>query len=696
MNDVDREPGPVDDRAMEHRPPDGPAAPERAAGPLAAHRAGRARTPHDHPADPEPAADPPDVGAQPTDRTPPSDRPHASTPDDPDAQSPTSEVTRPARVRDLLDYLRAHRPVLGVVVVVSVLSAGLSLAQPLLVNRVIGAVGAGESLRGAVVGLVALVIGAGVLGAVQQFLLERTAEGVVLDARRRLVRRLLRLPVAEYDVRRTGDLVSRVGSDTTMLRTVLTGGLVDALGGAIVFVGSIVAMALLDAVLLALTVGVITVAVVAVVIASARIQVLTRQSQDAVGRVAAGVERALSAIRTVRAANATEREGLRLEADAAAAYDLGVRIARVGALLWPISGLAIQGAFLAVLGVGGYRVASGTLSVADLVTFILFLFLMIMPLGQAFGAIASVRSALGALARIQEILDIAPEADDADAAPRPRAAGQQGAESSGAPRRTSASAGRDAATDAGADPEPVDALSFESVSFSYRTGEAVLQDVSFGVRPGSTTAVVGPSGAGKSTLLALAERFYDPDDGVVRLAGQDVRTLPRAVLRAQIGYVEQDAPVLAGSLRDNLLLAAPTADDRACRRVLASVNLLDRVERHPGGLDAEVGDGGVGLSGGERQRLAIARVLLAGAPLLLLDEPTASLDGRNEQAMQLALHAAAQGRTVLIVAHRLATVVRADRIVVLDAGRVVESGTHEELLATSPLYRELAEHQMLA
>jgi ABC-type multidrug transport system fused ATPase/permease subunit len=590
----------------------------------------------------------------------------------------TEPSSPPARLRDLLAYLGQHRAVLGVVLVVSVLGAALSLAQPVVVNRVISAVGQGEPYGPWVAVLVALVVGAGVLGAVQQYGLERTAEGVVLDARRRLVHRLLRLPVAEYDLRRTGDLVSRVGSDTTMLRSVLTGGLLDAVGGTLVFAGSVVAMALLDPLLLTLTVTVITVAVVSVVVASARIQVLTRQSQDAVGRVAAGVERALSAVRTVRAANATERETARLEQDATAAYDLGVRIARLGAILWPVSGLAVQGAFLAVLGVGGYRVAAGALTVADLISFILFLFLMLMPLGQAFGAIASVRSALGALARIQEILDIPAESDGGEPADPGDDVVVRSPQSPSGPSPA----------------QPL--LAFDGVSFAYRTGEPVLRDVTFAVEPGSTTAVVGPSGAGKSTLLALAERFYDPDDGVVRLGGRDVRSLPRAALRAQIGYVEQDAPVLAGSLRDNLLLAAPSADDDACRRVLASVNLLERVERHPGGLDAEVGDGGVGLSGGERQRLAIARVLLAGAPLLLLDEPTASLDGRNEQAMQLALHAAARGRTVLIVAHRLATVVRADRIVVLDAGRVVGAGTHDELLATSPLYRELAEHQMLA
>jgi len=573
-------------------------------------------------------------------------------------------------MRVLLAHLLPHRRVLAVVVAISLVAALLSLAQPLAVNRLISSVADRQPVGSMVALLVALVASAGILDAIKQFLLERTAEGVVLATRQRLGQALLRLPVREYDRRRTGDLVSRVGSDTTLVRSALTGGLVDALGGTVVFLGSLVAMALLDLLLLGVTLGVVAVALVGVLVASARIQTLTQASQAAVGRLAAGVERALSAVRTVRAAGATPRESARLDAEAQEAYGLGVDVARTGALLAPVAGLAVQGAFLAVLGLGGYRVARGTLSVADLVTFILFLFMMLMPLAQTFGAILTVRSALGALARIQEILDL-PGEDSADAptaAPVPRA-------------------------DLASVAPP--SLGFDHVHFRYVPGEAVLSGVSFQVPAGTTTAVVGPSGAGKSTLLALVERFYDPDSGAVRLDGVDLRAYPRDQLRTRIGYVEQTAPVLAGTIRENLLLAAPVAADEECWRVLADVNLVERIDRHPDGLDARVGDDGAGLSGGERQRLAIARALLANAPLLLLDEPTASLDARNEQAMHSALYAAAAGRTVLIVAHRLATVVRADQIVVLEEGRVRAVGTHAELVHEDDLYRELAAHQLL-
>lgn len=511
---------------------------------------------------------------------------------------------------------------------------------------------------------------AGLVESVQQYLLGRTAEGVVFSARRRLLGRLLRLPIREYDARRTGDLVSRVGSDTTLVRQALTGGLVDALSGALVFIGALVALALLDPTLLGITLAVIAVAVVSVVIVSARVQALTLAAQEAVGRVAAGVDRALSGVRTIRAAGATEREEGKLVSDAQAAYVLGVRIVRISAVLWPVSGLAVQGAFLAVLAVGGYRVAASTLSVADLVTFLLFLFLMLLPLATAFNAVVTVRTALGALARIQEVLDL-PTEDDNEPALRGRPVEEIPLE-----------------------PDPA-LVVFEGVSFAYRESEPVVEGVSFAVPHGSTTAIVGPSGAGKSTLLALIERFYEPDQGTIRLDGTDIAELPRSEVRARIGYVEQDAPVLAGTIKDNLLLAAPGPDETRCRQVLASVNLLDRIEQHPAGLDAVVGDAGVGLSGGERQRLAIARALIGDAPLLLLDEPTASLDSRNERAMRQAIRSAAVGRTVVIVAHRLATVADADQIIVLDDGRVVATGTHAELLDTSALYSDLAHHQLL-
>ncbi|MET0303302.1 MAG: ABC transporter ATP-binding protein, partial [Microbacteriaceae bacterium] len=242
---------------------------------------------------------------------------------------------------------------------------------------------------------------------------------------------------------------------------------------------------------------------------------------------------------------------------------------------------------------------------------------------------------------------------------------------------------------------PGEALPGEPAAEDSAQDLTVLRGVDFTVPRGSRTALVGPSGAGKSTILALIERFYDPTDGVVRLGGLDIRGLDREELRSQIGYVEQDAPVLAGTLRDNLTLSASEATDEQCIEVLHAVNLGGVLDRNPLGLDAAVGEDGVMLSGGERQRLAIARTLLAAPPILLLDESTSSLDGLNEQLLREAIDAVAEHRTLIVIAHRLSTVVDSDQIVVLEKGRVVGVGTHSELVTTTPLYRDLAKHQLL-
>ncbi|MGV3734004.1 MAG: ABC transporter ATP-binding protein [Microcella sp.] len=590
-----------------------------------------------------------------------------------------------ATLRQLLPYLLEHRAVLSWVVVISMLGALASLAQPLLVSQVIGIVEQGGDLAPVVTLLVVLVVAAGLLSGFGHYLLQRTGEGVVLSSRRALVRRLLHLPISEFDERRTGDLVSRVGSDTTLLRAVLTQGLVEAIGGSLTFLGALIAMTIIDPVLLGLTVLVIAVSVVTVVLLSQRIRVASRKAQERVGDLAAAVERSISAIRTVRAAGATEREIAAIEGSARGAWQQGIAVAKISALVVPISSIALQVSFLVVLGVGGFRVASGVISVGDLVAFILFLFLLIGPLGQAFGAITSVNAALGALGRIQEIIGLPSE--------RERDAGLVPA----APTASTA------------------AVEFDDVHFAYPVsahptetekaiaavvGEAerdttVLRGVSFSVPAGSRTALVGPSGAGKSTILSLIERFYDPTAGVIRMGGVDIRALDRDELRSRIGYVEQDAPVLAGSLRDNLLLGSPGATDEQCIAVLRSVNLDEVLDRDPRGLDAQVGEEGVMLSGGERQRLAIARALLAAPPVLLLDESTSSLDGVNEQRMREAIDAVARDRTLIVIAHRLSTVVDSDQIVVLDHGQVIGVGTHSELVTSVPLYRDLAKHQLL-
>src|SRR6478609_3382655 len=384
-----------------------------------------------------------------------------------------------ARLSLLWPYLRPHRRVLLLVTAISIVGALLSVAQPAMVGLVIGSVLITAMING-----------------IQQYLLQRTAEGVVLDTRRLLVGRMLRLPIEEFDTRRTGDLVSRVGSDTTLLRSVVTSGLVDAVSGALVFVGSVIAMALISLPLLGLTLVVVAVAIGTVVGLGGRIQKLTLTAQTQVGALAAGVARAIPGVRTIRAAGATDREIDELSVLAGDAYGTGIRLAKVMALIAPIIGIAMQGAFIAVLGVGGYLVADGSMQVAQLVSFILYLFMMIMPLGRVFQAYTATQNALGAVLRIREITVLAEEEPAAGSAIVTGSGPEAGPGAAAIPFRPH---------DLGNGP----AVSFSGVSFGYGP-RPVLRDLTFTAQVGTTTAIVGPSGAGKSTILALIERFYDP------------------------------------------------------------------------------------------------------------------------------------------------------------------------------------------
>ncbi|MGO1544625.1 MAG: ABC transporter ATP-binding protein [Gulosibacter sp.] len=631
----------------------------------------------------------------------------------------SSTGTPRASLKQLWPYLFADKRMMGVIIVISIVGSAFDLAQPVLMGLLIQRVEAGEFTSWIVWVLIAVVLIAALLSGLQHFLLQRTGEQIVLNARRHLVRKLLRLPIAEFDARRTGDLVSRVGSDTTLLRAVLTQGLIEAIGGLLTFIGAVIAMLILDWVLFLITFACIAVSLAVVLFLSRKVMNASAAAQEKVGELTASVERAISSMRTLRASVATEREEERVMADAEGAYRRGLDIAAISAVMVPVSMLALQMSLVAVLGVGGVRVAAGETSIASLIAFIMFLFMMVAPLGLMFGAVSAVASALGALGRIEEIRAL-PDEDARDREFGPLVELRGPANVHGEP--------------------DAPALELDSVSFRYpenvvraahakaeardrfdryvtKTGRRaksaadellsidesevvdsplVLDGVSFAVPRGHKLALVGPSGAGKSTTLSLIERFYDPTSGAIRLGGVDLRSLDRQTLRSQLGYVQQNSPTLAGTIRDNLLLGRPGASDDECVAVLRDVNLGDVLDRSPAGLDAQVGEAGVRLSGGEQQRLAIARTLLAAPPILLMDESTSALDGRNEALIRDALDRASEGRSMVMIAHRLSTVVDANEIVVLDQGRVVGRGTHEELIETTPLYRRLAQHQLLA
>ncbi|MEU6488126.1 ABC transporter ATP-binding protein [Streptomyces sp. NPDC046887] len=586
-----------------------------------------------------------------------------------DPGKPPAPVKLPAREtwRVLYRHFRPHRWAVALGTLFALVGAVTALLQPLAAKELVERLGDDRSITGILLVLTALVVLGTAIESVGSYILERTAESVVLAARQGLVGRLLRLRLPEVERTTPGDLMSRITSDTTLLRSVTTDSVVAAVTGGLACVTTLVMMAVLDAVLLGVVLGVIVLIGGAMALVLPRISEATRRSQEAVAEISNRLERVFGAFRTVKASGAEARETAAVGEAAEEAWRQGLRSARWQAVAGSSVGLAVQVSFLAVLGIGGARVASGAITVADLVAFLLYLFYLTDPVSKLVSAATEYQMGAAAVARIEEARRLAAE-------------DLEGASASGP-----------------AEGEGPASVVFEDVVFRYRDGlPDVHRGVSFEVAGPGMTAFVGPSGAGKTTVFGLIERFHEVTGGRVLVDGRDVRDWAPTALRAAIGYVEQDAPVLAGTLRENLLFAAPEASEDEVREVLVRARLKELVERLPEGLDTPVGHRGSQLSGGERQRVAIARALLRRPRLLLLDEATSQLDAVNELALRDVVAEVARETTVLVVAHRLSTVTLADRIVVMDAGRVRAVGTHAELVAADPLYGELAATQFLA
>ncbi|WP_432075702.1 ABC transporter ATP-binding protein [Streptomyces wuyuanensis] len=593
--------------------------------------------------------------------------------------STTDTPRLPARetFRALYRHFRPHRWTVAFGAVLALLGSASGLLQPLAAKALVDRLGAGESIGGILLVLTALVVLGTVVHAFGAYVLERTAETVVLAARRTLIGRLLRLRIPEVERTQPGDLMSRVTSDTTLLRAVTTQSIVSAVTGSLATAAALVMMAVMDAVLLGVTVGVILLIGGVVALAMPRIARATQRAQEAVGEISTVLERVFGAFRTVKASGAEERETAVVDAAARRAWRYGVRTAKWQSVAGSSVGLAVQVSFLAVLGIGGARVASGAISVSTLMAFLLYLFYLIEPVTELVEAASQYQVGSAAVARIAE----AERLETEELSPV-------------GPRRRAGAAGPAEVADA---PGGAASVRFEDVTFRYRDDlPYVHHGVEFEVPGAGMTAFVGPSGAGKTTVFGLVERFYEATGGRVLVDGRDVRDWPLPELRAAIGYVEQDAPVLAGTLRENLVFAAPGATEDEIRDVLVRARLDALVDRLPDGLETVVGHRGSKLSGGERQRVAIARALLRRPRLLLLDEATSQLDAVNELALRDVVAEVAREVTVLVVAHRLSTVTLADRIVVMDAGRVRAVGTHAELVAEDPLYGELAATQFLS
>lgn len=570
----------------------------------------------------------------------------------------------------VFSYLSPFKGLLTVICLMSLTSSAASLLQPLIVNDLVDSAGSAQGIGYLPVLIILVLIIGAILNGIQQYFIQKVAESVARDARTQLVRKILRIPLDALEKYTKGDVLSRVINDTMLLRRCLTEGFVQSFVGVFTLIGAVIGMFFIDPLLLAISAVISLLAVVSVTMATSKVEKSSAQMQQAVGELSSDVSSVLEASSLVRTENAAGHQFKRLQQKVDNAWLKGIGVARLVALITPISAVAMQITFLVVLGVGGVRVANGIITVGNLVSFVMFLVMMIMPLGYIFGTMSNIAEASGGITRIQEILGIPDEYPE---------------------QLETYHENRD-----------IRSILLDNVSFKYGAepeegaSPYLISGMTLSIAPGEKIAIVGPSGSGKSTLLRLIARLYEISGGNLLYSGTASSDISIPAVRAKIGLVQQESPLILGTLLDNVYISGRGTDSAAAHRILKDLGLEKVLERSGHGVDLNIGGSSTSLSGGEKQRLAIARVILKNPQVYLLDEFTSQLDGISEELVVSVLNNnAAPESTMIMVAHRMSTVVNADMIYVMDHGRIVAQGTHDILMEFSPLYRELVSNQLI-